>query len=195
MHLVFDLETTGLLPKSKGPNGRMRIASYKSMQKYNKTRIVSIGWVVLDKNLEEIERHYYIVKPKVHIPLSSIRIHGITNEYACTHGIDVAEVMLKLNTSMSACKFLVAHNMLFDKMVLLSELYRMRAKKCIGNVFRMKHFCTMLQGQKILGLGKFPKLGELLHTVCGNHATEAHNALYDTLDCSMCYKELIKMAP
>jgi DNA polymerase III epsilon subunit-like protein len=191
MHLVFDLETTGLLPKTQQADGvRPRISSYKSISKYNKVRIVSIGWVVLDASLSEVERHYYVVKPRVHIPISSTRIHGISNKQAKEVGVEIQEVLRKLEQSMTGCKFLVAHNLLFDKMVMLSELYRHRAKKCMDYLFKMQHYCTMLHGQKMLKCRKFPRLAELYEHCSGTPLTNAHNALEDTLHCCACYKTL-----
>lgn len=194
MHLVFDLETTGLLPKTK-VGGRDRIASFKCTAKYNKTRIVSISWVVLDKKLNEQERHYYVVKPTIKIPVSSTRIHGITDEYAKAHGVNIGDVLDNFEQSINRCDYLVSHNLVFDKMVLLSELYRLKMMSCIRKVCQIEHYCTMLNGQKEMSASKYPKLKELYYYLLDEEMDEesSHNALYDTLSCCKCYKALLKI--
>jgi DNA polymerase III epsilon subunit-like protein len=194
MHVIFDLETTGLLPKVKSCGGRSRIASFKSTNSYKNTRIVSIAWIVLNKKLEEMERHYYVIKPSIKIPDEAIRIHGISNEHAKSHGVELLEVLQTLEKNFNECENIVAHNFLFDKMVLLSELYRHKAMTCIDSMFRLRHYCTMINGQKCMKTGKFPKLSALYEHLFDEELTNAHNALDDTIHCCRCYKVLISQA-
>lgn len=193
MHFVFDLETTGL-PAKKERGG---FYPFRMTSKYNTARIVSVSWIVLNSKLEEKHKMYYVIKPEgFDIPESSSKIHGITHKEAVKTGKPMHTVLKELETHLTMCDTMVAHNINFDMNILLSELYRQHQAQCIDHVFKMKRYCTMLHGQKHMQVKKFPKLSELYHYITGDDISNAHNALYDTEHCAMCYKALLgKAAP
>jgi len=87
MLLFFDVETTGL--------PRRRSASYKDVD--NWPRIVSISWALYGSDEFLVEHRYAVVRPDgFTIPVDSTRVHGITTEYARTHGQLLIEVLNEL---------------------------------------------------------------------------------------------------
>jgi DNA polymerase III epsilon subunit-like protein len=201
MYFIFDLETSGL-PRSTvmSSSTTRRSASqssrtFRSLDAYDSCRIVSMAWIVLDQNFEEIERYYSVVKPKgFEIPQDAVDIHGITNEIAKETGEDI-EILICLLTSAiytNDCTTLVAHNISFDFNALLSEMYRINYKDIINKFFSMERFCTMWKGRKHFELNKAPKLVELYKLCTFKELQGAHNALHDTEACAECFKIISK---
>lgn len=187
MHIVFDLETTGLPVR-----GKHGFYPFKMVSKYNTARIVSVAWIVLDKNLVEKEKRYHIVKPDgFAIPESATKIHGIKDSVARRTGISIKTVLKKLETTMKGCTTLVSHNINFDVNVLMSEMYRNKSMESIEHIMGMNKYCTMLNGKKHMSVGKFPKLSELYFHMTKQTMPNAHNAMYDTEHCCDCYKRLL----
>lgn len=185
MHIVFDLETSGLASAN---------ADYADISKYDSARIVSIAWIVLDKDLTEVKREYHVIKPNDFvIPDAAIAIHGITNEQALQHGEHINDVMYAFYSSTRGCKFLVSHNTRFDRNVLLSELCRQKLCKVLDKFRWLKTYCTMQNGRRLLRLPKVPRLGELYNTLYGQPMVDAHNAEADAHHCALCYKRLLQL--
>lgn len=174
--LIFDTETTGLpkarLPASKGPN--------------NWPHLVSISWVILDVDSNQIaKQRYYVIKPRNWIiPEDSVKIHGITTVQAEKDGYDLQFVI----SEFLAEKYdvLVAHNMDFDYNVLYNAI-EWDLDIEFGGIQKPK-VCTMQLSKDICKLSgmfgyKSPKLSELYeYTFKKNpQANSLHNSLYDTL--------------
>ena len=189
--IIFDTETTGL------PNYNRRgiKPDYINTAMYSTCRLVSISWIVAD----DPSPVYYIVKPEsgtISTP-ESIAIHGITHEIAMERGVPFETIVdhLFIDINRTLAMFdpvrLVAHNLDFDFNVLCSELYRRNMLERLVELKPLKKFCTMLEGQKIMGVSKWPKLAELYRYLNnGEEITNAHNAMYDTIHCYKCYKKL-----
>ena len=197
MHMVIDLETTGLPDEqAKGSGGRY--FPYTETVKYRNARIVSIAWIILDAELNETRREYHVIKPVGYtIPEEATRIHGISQEEAIETGLELDDVMRDLYDSICNCKFFVAHNVQFDRNILLSELSRQPSTHALMHKLRfMKTWCTMYKGRDFMKIKKMPRLAEL-HAHC--HPAEplmknAHNALADTEHCAMCYRAMLASA-
>ena len=117
--LFFDTETTGLPVDSK----RDALSSNG-----NWPDLVSISWSLYNGE-SCIKRVTYLIKPDGWvIPEESIRIHKITMERAQAEGASLAEVLEELRGDISKSKYIVAHNMQFDKNVLF-HAYAWRLKK------------------------------------------------------------------
>lgn len=174
--LIFDTETTGL-PKSRksandGPN--------------NWPHIVSISWVILDTETNNIEKqeNHIILPMEWEIPAESIAIHGITNEFAKQNGVSLSQVMQKFQNE--TYDGIVAHNVDFDMNVVINAIrWDLRTQL---RVFPQT-FCTMNMSRNICKLpgsyGKYksPKLKELYYYVFGRmpDETKLHGSLYDVL--------------
>jgi DNA polymerase III epsilon subunit-like protein len=173
---VLDLETTGLGPSA---------------------RIVSIAWIVLDANLKEIDRNYYLVQPEpgYFIPEESIRIHGITTEKARQEGIPLHTMCYKLGRSIyhNNCKTLVSHNVRFDVPILLREIQRAHHQVLHRRLKALDTYCTMLKGAERMGVRKWPKLINLYKHLFDMDIAqdEQHHALYDCANCARIYCELM----
>lgn len=185
--MVFDLETTGLPRMTKA----RKFANFKYTKYYDSSRIVSMSWVQLDKNMKHMSSNYYIIKPeRFEIPMESTRIHGITTKEAMDYGVSLQEVLTIMNKQLKECDCLVAHNIRFDKSVLLSELYRHRMNDMITHVLEKNEFCTMMHGMKYLKTNRYPKLKDLYKSLYGNDTQNEHNAYFDALYACECFIKL-----
>jgi DNA polymerase III epsilon subunit-like protein len=183
-YFVFDLETTGL-PKGYRVN-------YRDLEKYDTCRIVSICWIVLDADLVEVDKQYYVIKPSGFVvPPEATAIHGITHEEAETEGVPIAEMLVPLFERLCECTTLVAHNINFDFGTLLSESYRAKERPLVNALFGKERLCTMQMGKKHLALKKMPKLGELYKLLLDKDLEGAHNAQVDTECCAECLCALL----
>lgn len=161
----FDTETTGL----KADKG---------------DRIVEICCIKIDtdKGWEQdskiIEQR---INPRRLVSPEAMAVHGITDAELAEAPF-IEDCVDELLEYLSDVETLVAHNMDFDALFLMTELER------IGKPFpELEGFCTMIEGRWATGTGKVPSLQELCFT-CGvdYDVDEAHAAKYDVermLDC------------
>lgn len=183
MYIVIDIETTGLPRKRK--------ADFKDLSTFDPARIVSLCYFLVEDNHTIAQVGNYIIKPDgFTISPSATAIHGISNDFAMNYGMPIVSVLQNLNEKMNLCHTVVCHNTDFDITIVKSEMYRYGITM---NVFeKVTSFCTMMEGMKIMKVGKFPRLIALysyLHPGC--EMDNAHNAYFDTLHCWRCYKEII----
>lgn len=173
--ILFDTETTGL-PKTREP--ALKGAG-------NWPHIVSLAWIVME-NDTVIKEEYRLIKPQGWtIPSESTRIHGITHEYAMTHGTDLRHAVLDFLTE--SCDLYVAHNADFDKNVIANAMLW-----DLSLSFRGLYpiVCTMEATRSLCKLPfanggggyKSPKLKELYTHVFHRDppAEQLHNSLGDT---------------
>lgn len=112
MLLFIDTETTGL-PLVRGMNALDKKGIWPD--------IVSIAWCITSETGEVCKKVYSLVRPDGwKIPADSIKIHGITMEYAMEHGRPLADVLAELRADLAAVDTVVAHNMEFDKNVIFN---------------------------------------------------------------------------
>lgn len=184
MYLFLDTETTGLPLDWKAPVGQLD----------NWPRIVEIGWILSDKDGQEIESQTLILKPDGFlIPKESSDIHGITNEQANSQGADRIAVLKQFATLLDKAQVLVAHNIEFDKKVLHAELIRYNIK---SNIHKIDKLCTKeltTDYCKIPGnYGyKWPTLSELYEKVFSIELSSSHSASSDVKACKDCFFELV----
>lgn len=176
--LVFDTETTWIYNKKEKDLSR---------QPY----IIQFAWIIADMkdNWEyEIERKVDIlIKPPIPIPYEVSKIHHI-------YDIDVAnkktfeEEASEIASIISSVDIIVAHNLSFDKNMLLIEFWRLLEKGLPYDYAPKMELCTMentinycrlpKKNEKSKGF-KRPKLQELTKKTLGVYFTGAHNALVD----------------
>jgi len=200
--LVFDTETSGL-PLTP------RFGEYYAtddLAKYASSRIVQIAWQVVDLEHEgAILRQYQtLVAPqgKFQISPGSESIHGISQAKADVEGIPVLCMMQSLCDDLEDVDVLVAHNLMFDLHILVSEVQRAgqdAPAQLMDRLTSTVRCCTMRTTTVLCNLStswgapKWPKLIELhRHLFEGEEFDGAHDALCDVSATTRCLVELIR---
>jgi len=190
---VFDTETTGLFPRNIAP---------EQFELYNNSRMVEIAWELYTSEGIFINKESYVIKPDDYIiPESVIAIHGITNEIAHETGVNITNVLDRLETVLKDVNIVVAHNISFDNAIVLSELYRHNFKsdglnKYNNLIHEWKNKiqnCTLTMSLYITGTYKWHKLIDL-YIICFNQPPEGrlHRAADDANICAKIYFYLIR---
>jgi DNA polymerase III subunit epsilon len=190
--LVFDTETTGLIPKNP-----------KSLTDWPHIVQLSCLFINLDK-LDEMYVDNYIIKTTVDIPEETSNIHGITNEISKEKGINIRDALLRFAYFLEEADVIVAHNLSFDKRIIEKEFERMDYPNCF-NIKKHNIYDTMKEGKEMCNLVrtskrgytfiKFPKLTELYDILFKATAdcveyTNAHNAIFDVIMTLRCYLKM-----
>jgi len=193
--IVLDTETTGVPQKG---------ASIYETEKY--PYIIQISWAIYDDEEKRVieEKDYIISLSKnVEITQESINIHGITREISEMKGVSIREALFDLNVAFRSCNMMVAHNLSFDKRMVIVESKRNR----IYINFPEKEYCTMKNSVNVCKIPivlangdnvyKFPKLVELYKYLYNTDETpeNMHNSMVDVNICMKCYAALIELPP
>ena len=193
--LVFDTETTGLPPKNTPTN-----------QTDKSPHVIQLSWAIYNDETKEIEEEKdFIISLGTHILISpeSTAIHGITSELSRARGIPIEVALFDFKHAANRCGRIVAHNLEFDKNMIIVEYYRNRI---FHSVFPPSEYCTMKHGTTICKLvktwddgrtsAKFPKLIELYHGLFGTDIPSPiglHNAKVDVDVCLKCYVKMTQV--
>ena len=194
---VFDTETTGL-PDRISQNIYF---DYKDIEKYNKSRLVSIAWVLFDID-EPYKPHVneYIIKPNGFIIYNS-HFHGIDQIKAEKEGWTIGQLskILKEIFKSHPINTIIGHNLLFDLHILASELYRAGEKDLVSDIMTFDRYCTMEETRDKLkltpqfgGRWKPPRLDELHRHLFGQPVQNPHQSSADSWATYLCYVELMK---
>ena len=217
--MVFDVETTGLLPK------------IKDIEQY--PYITQLSYVIYDKKTDQILKsvnHYIRIPEQIEIPEIVTNITGITKEICDTKGISIIDALTEFYHDIHNCDNIVAHNYAFDYQIIQAEMkrnYTFISKKCkkalelftqeyLENQ-QKKYYCTMQMSIYICKLPfkprtttkinagvninprpykvkkityKFPKLSELHNHLFGFVPDNLHDAQVDVETCLRCYNML-----
>jgi DNA polymerase III epsilon subunit-like protein len=205
--LVFDVETTGLLPK------------YGANELKNYPHILQLSFIIYDIGAKKIVKEfdsYVNIDTNIHISNKITELTGITREL-CNNGLSMIEILKEFHEAYVFCNGLVAHNMDFDSKMIGVEIERFRSMieiHCpqvftIFNPFYEKihnitRYCTMKSGtnlcnilipSKIEGkppMIKWPKLIELHNYLFNNEPINGlHNSLIDVKVCLRCYLKML----
>ena len=221
--LVFDTETTGL-PKNSWANFQPYYYSkndkkYSSSEESDFPHIVQLSFILYDnyENKILISNNELIKIPEnVEITEGSYNIHKISKEQ--TQSINNREINFALNDFMQAfymSDIVVAHNISFDRNLILVELLRCSKEKNLCNdsniytkylndfYYNKKEYCTCNFGSdecKILKINKLgnpyyakPKLQYLYNYLFNNSnidTNKLHDAFTDLLLCFRCFCKL-----
>ena len=174
MYLTFDSETTGLPKNFKAPISDSE----------NWPRLVQLAWQINDKEGKLINNKSFLVKPdNFTIPYNSEKVHGISTKIALEKGIDLIIVLKDFEKDIKKCKYIIGHNINFDKNILGAEFYRKNIESDLLNKISIdtghisKQYCNLKGG---FGGGlKMPKLTELYEILFGKKFSDAHDAAYD----------------
>ena len=195
--IVFDTETTGL-PKTIFRNGK-KIKIYP--------KIVQLGWLTYDlANHKLLKARDVIVQlPNgERIPAESTKIHKITNEMMDTNGLPLHDVFNEFNEDLQQSDIVIAHNLEFDKNVLLQEYKRNGYINVFKVMKRHQEYCTMKSTTEFCNIiahsrysgepyVKWPRLEELHKKLFGSCPQgNLHDALNDVIVCfrAFCMYEL-----
>lgn len=140
---------------------------------------------------------YKIVRPEgFTIPSDAARVHGITTERALSEGVELSAVLHEFAADVRASppSLLVAHNMQYDRPVILAEYIRTGIPEPIS---RLPTFCTMLSTTEMcrlppvrFGQHKWPKLEELHFHLFQIEYSAGHDARADVRACAKCFFRL-----
>jgi DNA polymerase-3 subunit epsilon len=197
--LAFDTETTGL------PENMNMAMTDSSKWPY----IIQLSFILFDTDKKEIlEYSDRIIKlaGTVSISPESIAIHQITRERSNREGIYMRTALLEFIDAVQAADLLIAHNLSFDKRMILAELSRQQLPNCFvrRNTYNepepIPEYCTMMKTvdlckvpnpiKKYVDLGqpyKWPRLNELHKHLFHTEPTGTHNAIADVMICLRCY--------
>jgi|UniRef100_A0A6C0IQX9 DNA polymerase III alpha subunit (gram-positive type) len=193
--LIFDTETTGLLPRGSG----------HKVHKYNTHQyphIVQFSWMIYDNNLKKvtkIEDHVIRLPEGMEVPEASSNVHGITTKIMRMKGENVLNVLKIFTKDMLDSNYLVAHNINFDKTIVRAEYLRNNQIDWMGR-HRKKEYCTLANSINVCNLirqtksgrnyKKFPKLMETHQTLFKTIPKNLHNSLIDIYVCFRCFHML-----
>ena len=186
--LIFDVETTGLIPKVRGT-----YIPPHMFDMYANTRIVQIAWCIYDDETEEQTHINYIINPEGKFMIHNAHIHGITDSVA-SGGVGIAHALGHFERDMLPCARLVAHNAAFDTNVIRSEMRR--ANICNEAEKRLAAndiYCTMLTGTSLMPNGRYPTLTRLMEIlgIPFEQKYQLHNAASDVYYTVQCYLRLV----
>ena len=186
--LVFDTETTGLIPK------RESISNTN-----NWPHIVQLSWIIFDLTQKKIVKtEDYIVKCAVDIPEESTKIHKISNSISQKLGIPIKEAIDLFEKDEKTCDKVVAHNLDFDKLMIMVECERLKYNHIFVKDYQaLWECCTMKESTEYCNIVrlrknnssyvKYPSLTELYFKLFEKKPVGVHNSLVDSLVCLRCY--------
>lgn len=187
--LVFDTETTGIIPKiiphiSKCPH------------------ILQFSYIIYDldkyKILEEYNRIIHISKD-IEISSDSISIHGINKEKTNKSRTNIINCLINFDKKIKNCDIVVGHNIDFDLKMVNIECYRNNMSPIFNE--NQSILCTMKEGIELCKIEavnskgsyfKWPKLIELHEKLFKSRPSNLHDAYNDILICLRCACFIIK---
>lgn len=197
--LIFDTETTGLIPKSNDLSNPF---------------ITQLSFIVYDTELKQIRTTFdtYIQLPKgIEVPQIVTELTGITNE-KCEQGIPIQQALSIFYHTMILCDCIIAHNIDFDIRMIIIEVERniesLKMYPNIENIFAYNRLhplniqldCTMRMSTEACSLyrtnernrtyKKFPKLAETYFHLFQKIPENLHNSMVDALVCLRCYLKM-----
>ena len=191
--LIFDTETTGL------PKGRPAITDSAKWP-----HIIQLSYILYD--LEEhkiLVNHDHIIKldDSVELTEGSFKMHGISKEQSKREGITIDSALELFNICLKKTNILVAHNISFDKNMILAECARNTIQSCFSK-YKYLEYCTMKHSTELCNIEtvskvtnrtfvKFPTLTELHLKLFETTPEGTHNSYVDILVCLRCFYKLM----
>ena len=205
--LVFDTETTGL------PDG---YPSFYQTEKW--PYIIQLSYALYDTVLKKIiieNDHIISLANDVIITSKSIEMHKITREISKNKGIPIQRALECFNACIQGADVLMAHNLSFDKQMLIIEHIRSQRKSKTMRDYSLinqallfpvskRQFCTMKKSKELCNIEainkkngkpyiKYPTLSELHKKLFGSLPNQSaiHNSLVDVRLCLKCGIKLL----
>ena len=182
-YLFFDTETTGVPKDYRAPAIEW-------------PRMVQLAWLMHNEKREVIDSGNLIIKPEgFKIPKAAADIHGITDEIALEKGTDLKEVLIVFKERLDTAKYIIGHNVSFDRKILRGELIRKEIEYDSSEKIKI---CTMMLSTKYCAIPnkfgfKWPKLQELHEKLFGEGFEGAHDASADIKATARCFWKLIDL--
>jgi DNA polymerase III subunit epsilon len=193
--LVFDTETNGL-PEGFNP----------SIYDTNKwPYLLQLSYILYDVDANAIlAQNDQIIKIPENIPITeeTISINGITRLRCKLHGKPLKEVLEDFNELIKQADVILAHNISFDKRIIMVECIRNKLSSYLSNKSGRHHteFCTMKAGKQICKIEKtnpynqiyykYPTLSELHISLFSHTPENTHDATVDILICLRCFCQM-----
>ena len=190
--LVFDTETTGLPSE--------RNASIRDVDKW--PHIIQISYILYDTDIDKVlccVDNIVRLEDDVEISEKSIELHKITRTLSKRKGIHIRNAINDFNMVLENTELVVAHNLSFDKKMVMVECVRLNMKQKFtnGSGRGVREYCSMKNNVslcKIEKVGwdgekyyKYPTLSELHNYLFGNSPENVHDSMADVLICLRCY--------
>lgn len=181
--LFFDTEATGLPDDYDEPTTNTA----------NWPRLVQLSWILTNEKGEKLKEEDFVIYPDgFTISKSAINLHGITLEKACEKGKALKDVLSLFMKDFYQAKYVVGHNVAFDKKIIGAELVRMGQEDVMEE---KQSFCTMLLGTNYCHIPgyygyKYPKLQELHKKLFSVNFDDDHNSLADVRATVKCFWEM-----
>ena len=179
-YLFFDTETTGLPKNYNAPSSDIN----------NWPRVIQLSWIITDQFQNILVKHNHIIKPNGFIiPNESVSVHGISTEYAKNCGENLNEILNSFESDIKTVKYIVGHNIDFDKKIIEAEFYR---ENKVLSWDRTISLCTMKSSIDFCKLKNFygyryPKLQELYNKLFDSDFENAHDAFSDISATVKCF--------
>jgi len=135
--MVFDTETSGLMPKHRPGTPFPAIGEYPY--------IMQFSWIIYNistNTVEEVVDEYINIPKSVTISPESIAVHGITREISNKKGKPILPILNKFFEAYMKCDCIVAHNLHFDGELVRKEMWRNRDQ--LMRKFSLRNRCTSL---------------------------------------------------
>lgn len=188
--LIFDTETTGIIQY----DGPRRIVPYI-------VQLAFIGYDTVSDTFEYMEDIIVRIDDHIELPIEAVNVHGITRDIMKEKGVSITNALTKFKEAMEWCDCIVAHNINFDKTVVLKEARRNNINLNFdwnGRYERVIEYCTMKRGRNITKIIRYnekteeeyyknPKMIELYEHFFDGNVEGLHNAFADILLCLRCY--------
>jgi DNA polymerase-3 subunit epsilon len=157
--LVFDVETTGLIPKPtyeteilnpSNPSNQLLIAKTKlkvppPIEAY--PYILQLSYIIYNlgqRSIEETYNAYINVDESIDISEKITEITGITRQICRERGINLTDALSKFAEAYAKCDYVVAHNMDFDSAAINAEMLRRGIEQTMFlPADSKKLYCTM----------------------------------------------------
>ena len=194
--MVFDTETTGLPKYMKHTPNQNNLNNWP--------HIVQLSYIIYDTDTDSVKNitdHIIRVPEGVQITEENAAIHGITQEIS-QQGIPLNMALDEFMVDFDNVDLIIAHNIEFDKKMLMAELYRLDYILCVDKIHTStKYVCTMQEGIDLCNIKaftkiekkeyiKWPTLAELCQHLFNYEPTNLHNALNDVAICLRCFLKM-----
>jgi DNA polymerase III epsilon subunit-like protein len=206
--IVFDVETTGLLPKTDASGNVPILSQYPY--------VIQFSFLVYNIFLKKIEKSYdFYIKIPADVEISDkiTELTGITREICDNKGVSIVYAIEQFYNEYINCSCVIAHNIEFDKKMIKVELQRNKNNInefepfCINTFHSLyeetnniRNYCTMRAGINICNITatsekgkpykKWPKLVELYFHLFKEMPNGLHNSMVDILACLRCYLKM-----
>lgn len=188
MEFIFDIETTGL-PQFQNKKRKRGYPPPDDLEAYKTARIVSICWILVDKN-EITDQCYFMIKPDdFEIPKEATNIHKISNEIA-QNGVDIEVMFDALSKALEKVNTILSYNIDFDYNTLKSSLFRYNKMDIINTLDEKKQTCIMKIAQQYMDCPFYPKLSDAYRYIFHVPLKNAHHAVDDVMNCYKIYKHI-----